>query len=97
MIPEDYLNIVRAQPCCVCPARPPSDPHHTKSRGAGGLDGGAIPMCRHHHIEIDVIGISRFEKKYHTTIPIEVANMLHLVLFGCQPKWPEHTMRQLYE
>ena len=97
MTPEDHLNTVRSQPCCICGARPPSDPHHTRSRGAGGLDGGAIPLCRAHHTEIGTLGIGWFERKHHTSIPIEVAKMLHLVLFGCQPKWPEHTMRQLYE
>lgn len=30
-----------------------SDPHHTLSRGAGGVDEHCVPLCRRHHNELD--------------------------------------------
>ena len=59
---EGFLTFVRSRYCCVpgCVA-PDTDPHHTKSRGSGGSDYTAIPLCRVHHNEIHVIGSWRFE------------------------------------
>lgn len=44
----------RNSPCCVCTVldvqqEGASDPHHIRSRGAGGSDEHCIPMCRTHH------------------------------------------------
>lgn len=41
--------LCRTLPCCVCKARPLSDPHHVKSRGAGGDDSHCVPLCRTCH------------------------------------------------
>jgi hypothetical protein len=37
--------LCRTLPCCACGAPPPSDPHHVRSRGAGGLDKDTAPLC----------------------------------------------------
>ncbi len=49
-----YLDFVRAKPCCVCSAPPPSDPHHIAPRGQKGMgtkvsDYHAAPLCRKCH------------------------------------------------
>jgi len=59
---EDYLDFIRSLPCMILGGR--SDPHHVKSRGAGGSDFLCIPLSRKYHTEIEVIGIGRFEKKH---------------------------------
>lgn len=43
-----------------------SDPHHVRTRGAGGLDSDTAPLCRDHHMEIDAVnsGPKTFEAKY---------------------------------
>lgn len=33
-----------------------SDPHHVQTRGAGGASADCVPLCRHHHTEIDSPG-----------------------------------------
>jgi hypothetical protein len=40
--------LCRRLPCCVC-GDSPCDPHHLKSRGAGGTDRDTVPLCRTHH------------------------------------------------
>jgi len=44
----------------------PSDPAHGPSAAmrVKGPDDGAIPLCRHHHIEQHQIGWTLFEEKY---------------------------------
>lgn len=68
-IPEN-LEKIRQRPCLVCKRPPPSDPHHVKSRGAGGTDEmeNLIPLCRRHHVEIHQIGRKTFVKKYSLNI-----------------------------
>ena len=63
---EDYLDFIRSLPCIIRGGR--SDPHHVKSRGAGGSDFLCIPLNRKYHSEIGSIGIARFEKKYKVNI-----------------------------
>jgi hypothetical protein len=42
-------QLCRESRCCNCGDWPPSDPHHVKSRGAGGRDDSTIPLCRACH------------------------------------------------
>lgn len=41
--------LCRTLRCCICNAPPPSDPHHVKSRGAGGTDADYVALCRRCH------------------------------------------------
>ncbi len=55
---------IRQQPCLIC-QKAPSDPHHVKSRGSGGIDkGNLIPLCREHHSKIHNVGRLSFENIY---------------------------------
>lgn len=45
----------RRMPCCVC-SRRPADPHHWPTRGAGGRDSDASPLCRRCHDEFHAAG-----------------------------------------
>jgi len=49
-----YLSWIREQPCIVCDAPGPSDPHHLDSSGTGtrGSDYEVIPVCRACHDRI---------------------------------------------
>jgi hypothetical protein len=60
------LEVARMRPCAVCGRRPPNDPHHLKSRGAGGGDEpeNLLSLCREHHTEMHKIGALTFLKKY---------------------------------
>ena len=42
------------------------EPHHLKTRGAGGSDDyeNIMPLCRKHHTEIHSSGKNRFVEKY---------------------------------
>lgn len=42
---SDQSRLVRTLPCCSCGKRPPSDPAHERSRGAGGKDRDCVPLC----------------------------------------------------
>lgn len=42
-------DLCRQLPCCACGAKPPSEPDHVRSRGAGGTDEDTVPMCRTCH------------------------------------------------
>jgi hypothetical protein len=47
-----HADWIRSLPCDLCGARPPSDPHHARSRGAGGTARHLVPTCRTCHTEI---------------------------------------------
>lgn len=58
-------RLCRKLPCCVCNKRPPSDPAHVVSRGAGGRDlGNIVPLCRRHHNEQGARGIKTFQSEH---------------------------------
>ena len=65
-----FLEWIRCYPCVVCVVAgqlrsPTSDPHHLRHRGAGGDDvANVVPLCRHHHREIETIGHTTFERRY---------------------------------
>jgi hypothetical protein len=53
LVDEPYLDHIRAMRCLVhgrgCSGR--VDPAHLKTRGSGGSDYTAVPLCRLHHTE----------------------------------------------
>lgn len=59
-IPEDeevvvvsnYVDAVKAAPCCVCDARPVDFHHFPKTKGAGADSQRGIPLCRGCHIQM---------------------------------------------
>ena len=60
---ESYLNFLRSHVCIVC-AHSETEPHHVSTRGAGGSDLLAVPLCRRHHMEVHQIGTETFEQEY---------------------------------
>lgn len=51
---EEYLDFVRAKPCCVCGRPGPSEAHHWGGKGSRGTgqkcsDAMTAPLCRPHH------------------------------------------------
>ena len=53
-------EVCRGMACCVCFSPPPNHPHHTKSRGAGGLDSSTCPLCPPHHDMVHRWGVKTF-------------------------------------
>jgi len=56
-------------PCCVCYGGGASsgilsDPHHVKTKGAGGQDWHLVPLCRFHHQQFHAMGRHTFQKRY---------------------------------
>jgi hypothetical protein len=62
-VDKAFLDFIRARRCTVpgCRHSENADPHHLISRGAGGSDYTAIPLCREHHTLMHHLGKSRFE------------------------------------
>ena len=54
-------KLVRGYACCACGAQPPSNPHHVRSRGAGGTDADAVPLCELCHRDVHAHGASWLE------------------------------------
>lgn len=78
----DYIyGCLVAKKCCVCGK--PAELHHVDHVGMGrdrdeiiheGMR--AMPLCREHHAEVDMIGQQSFEEKYHLTHGIELDKTL---------------------
>jgi hypothetical protein len=59
-----YADLIREMPCCTCGAPGPSDPHHARSRGAGGDRRDLCPLCRDCHRILHQIGRATFEARH---------------------------------
>ena len=67
-----YIEYIKQQPCCVTSmmiinqdtGNVESDPHHTKSKGAGGSDLSCVPLLHELHQECHAIGQETFQEKY---------------------------------
>jgi hypothetical protein len=44
-----HADWIRSRRCDLCGAPPPSDPHHARTRGAGGDRKVLVPLCRKCH------------------------------------------------
>ena len=87
----EYLAWLRERQCVACARScnpmlmeimwPIIDAAHgpVNGRGSKGPDSGAIPLCRHHHIEQHQIGWQLFERKYGISREKEAA--AHFALF----------------
>ena len=47
-----HADTIRGLPCDLCAAPAPSDPHHVRTRAAGGTAKDLIPVCRTCHTRI---------------------------------------------
>jgi hypothetical protein len=56
---ERYLAWVRTLPCAVC-LKPGAHAHHLSTRGSGGGDLTAVPLCAEHHGAIHTRGDRTF-------------------------------------
>jgi hypothetical protein len=63
-----YIYWIHSWPCCIreC-GRWPVQAHHVKTRGAGGSDRCAVPLCADHHVasgkSVHRLGRETFERK----------------------------------
>lgn len=60
-----WLDEIRTMRCCVCAflgvrQMSRTEPNHTETRGAGGGDDSAAPMCRKHHDLWHILGRETF-------------------------------------
>lgn len=65
---------IRQLNCLVC-GWLPSEPHHVKSRGAGGDSTHLVPLCTRHHREFHTIGRTTFGKKHDIDLPAEAERL----------------------
>lgn len=63
-------RLCRTLPCVACGRRPPSDPHHVLSRGAGGKDADTCSLCRRCHDILGSIGQETFEKRLGVSLEV---------------------------
>lgn len=60
----ERLAWVQALPCATCPAGPPCQASHVRSRGAGGSADDVIPQCVRCHAELHQVGRRTFEARH---------------------------------
>lgn len=77
----------RRLPCCVC-ARTPCDPHHWPSRGAGGKDEDAIPLCRRCHDSFHNEGEETFQRKRNLSLAVIKADLQAAMKAHDCANWP---------
>lgn len=66
---KERVEYVQALGCIICDKTPCVNAH-VKSRGSGkGTYKTIVPMCDHHHKELDeVLGFKKFQKKYNVDL-----------------------------
>ncbi len=65
----EYLRFLRELPCAVCAhlgeiQTTRTEAHHMKTRGSGGGDDSAAPLCRAHHHEFHLVGRRSFAARH---------------------------------
>jgi len=64
MFGSEFIEWIRLRPCGVCSESPPSDPHHVRSRAAGGRnDSNVAPLCRVCHTRVHQLGKLTFRSR----------------------------------
>jgi hypothetical protein len=64
-----HAEWIRAQQCSVPACTVPHcDPHHVRSRGAGGTSRDLVPLCREHHGQVHHYGRITFENMYRVNL-----------------------------
>lgn len=77
----EQAELCRSAPCAACGRKPPSDPHHVRSRAAGGTDRDTVPLCPMHHAEIHSRGRETCEREWGVDL-VAVADRMHAHITG---------------
>ena len=81
---QAYLAYIRILPCLLSTkygCSGPTEPHHVKTKGAGGPDqGNTIPLCRLHHTEWHDKGRIGWQMKYEIDAPKEAMLLADMYL-----------------
>lgn len=77
---RDHLREVAQRPCCVCvflgeKQTTRTEAHHTETRGSGGGDDTAAPLCTKHHQQWHLLGRKTFLLRFKIDV-LEVARVL---------------------
>lgn len=75
-----YLRFVRSHLCLVPGCQRKAEAHHVTTRGAGGGDYTAAPLCRDHHAALHNVGLVAFEDAHALNLWREVARLLGIYL-----------------
>ncbi|MCK4669546.1 DUF968 domain-containing protein [Candidatus Bathyarchaeota archaeon] len=73
-IDKAYLQYIRSQHCIVSNQK--AEPHHTRSRGAGGSDYLSVPLSHILHVECHAIGQATFQEKYRVSFDRAIERLL---------------------
>lgn len=65
----------RSMKCVACGNPPPCEPHHAKTRGAGGKDHHCVGLCPSCHRAVHQMGVETFQERYGVDLMYE-ANMI---------------------
>jgi hypothetical protein len=74
-----HRDWVKTLGCCVPGCRGAHiDPHHVRTRGAGGQDDQVVNLCREHHDEFHRAGRFTFQRKYRVLLAEHAARLAGL-------------------
>lgn len=76
----EYLKFIRLHLCIVPGCGQRSEAHHLVTRGAGGSDYSAIPLCHEHHAKLHALGPTAFEDTFALDLWRELAGLLWIYL-----------------
>lgn len=75
LVDPKFLSFVREKKCLGC-GRFGVDAHHLDTRGSGGSDYSAVPLCRCCHTEWHQSGPAMFEQRHRVNLWRECAGIL---------------------
>ena len=75
---KDYKSYIISKPCLVWNNECLGDivAHHSVSRGSGGSDYKAVPLCMRHHNDVHNIGWLTFQEYYNINFDKEIIRLL---------------------
>jgi len=98
---DEFVRWLHGWKCCVpnCGVWP-VDAHHVKSRGAGGSDRQAIPLCHFHHVmggsAVHKVGILTFQKMHAIDLEAQVERFNALYNDGAEGPHFQHLPDRKY-
>ena len=76
-IDKEYLKFIRKHSClCGVGCMGRVEAHHTTTRGAGGSDYKALPLCAKHHSAAGGYGKDTFQNRYFMDFDKEIIRLL---------------------